>query len=73
MSDLQDALDKWDANKGMLTAELETIVEAARLVADPDYAAMFSAWWDNDHIRNDQERLTLALNAALHIDPPEET
>jgi len=36
MSDLQDAIKRWDDNKGMLTSELNVIVDAARLVANLD-------------------------------------
>ena len=30
-----------------------------------DYVEAFSTWWRHDHIQNDQERLVIAIDAAL--------
>ena len=74
MSDLQDALNYNDkfrltGSQGDAKDEvmLDIILETARKYANPDYAAMFTAWWKNDHILNEQERLTLAFDAALGV------
>ena len=33
-----------------------------------DYAAAFQTWWRHDHIQNDQRRLVIAIDTALHIE-----
>ena len=33
-----------------------------------DYAIAFQTWWRHDHILNDQERLVIAIDAALHTE-----
>jgi hypothetical protein len=52
MSDLQDALDRWDARKGVLTQEYGVIVDAARRVASLPSFPGFDCFYDHLVVRN---------------------
>jgi len=74
MSELQNALD----SLVNINNEWDPIVKAARLVANPDYQAVFRhgkevlAGLGVTFTKEDEQNVRDLVNAALHIDPPEE-
>ncbi len=56
----------------MPECELRDSLDALNAVANPDYATLFAVWWKNDFLLNDQERLTLAFDAALGVTEEDE-
>jgi len=76
MSDLTDALDKYDLQEMMDNSVMRVIVDAARWVADPDYQAAkraFNDTWSKPEVGGTQGidslgiTLRVAINAAIGI------
>ena len=69
MIDLQNALNDYDQHQGdsLRSDNLKTIVEAARLVANPDYQAAYDSLFAIDPTL---EAVTEAVDAALGVDTP---
>jgi hypothetical protein len=69
MSDLQAAIKSWDKNQGMLTPELEIIVDAARRVADLDAATerILDRLGMHEHTQRDWDKAQELAKAALAL------
>ncbi len=68
MSDLQDALDRYDKHPGLsLADDPDLFVDAARRVANPDYeaAARLGVVWDE---LTKKEQVTRIAYVKPHID-----
>jgi len=69
MTDLQDALKRWDEHTRRLRA---SNINSARLVANPNYQAAIDVMWDRDgYSESKEENMKRAVDAALT--PPGDT
>ncbi len=67
MTDLQDEIQRWD--QGFLPMRMETLMEAARKYANPDYEAAAEPWWaffeESGHTAEDT--IQAIVDAALGV------
>jgi len=82
MSDLQDALDRasvglsedgYPVISGGTSRQLKLLMEAARLVANPNYMAAYAAMMDAIEWRGVPDKHVAKAAVAAALTPPEDT